>query len=326
VSERLPPEVAALLEERAAARASRDWAAADALRDRLADLGWEAIDTPTGSHARPRLPSTPADADGSVGYADPAALASLLDEPAAVAATVAVLADDHAGDLARFLAGMAAHRPSLEWELVVVANGPSFEVDSVLGSTRLAGVSLLRTSERLGWADAANLGLRRSRGAVVVLLDTSLEPTGDWLTPLLAAFDDPAVGIAGPWGVTSADGRQFEEAPPGEVDAVEAYCLAIRREALRAVGGFDHRFRFYRNADLDLSFAIRAEGWRAVRSTELPLTRHEHRGYAALPNDERDRLSRRNFYRFLKHWGDRRDLLLHPGPRPGPRRAAARRA
>jgi GT2 family glycosyltransferase len=94
------------------------------------------------------------------------------------------------------------------------------------------------------------------------------------------------------------------------VDAVEAYCLAMRRAALREVRGFDHRFRFYRNADLDLSFAVRDRGWRAVRTAPLPLERHEHRGYAELPVEERDRLSRRNFYRFLKHWGDRRDLLL----------------
>ncbi|HYM52244.1 MAG TPA: glycosyltransferase [Candidatus Dormibacteraeota bacterium] len=303
MSDRLPPEVAALLEQRSAARAARDWAAADALRDRLGELGWEPIDGPRGSRARPRLPAAPADEQ-----------ASLLDEPATLAATAVVIADDHPEDLARFLAGMAAHRPVLDWELLVVANAPSYDLDAVLTDPSEAGATL-RSSERLGWADAANLGLRRSRGAVVTLLDTSLEPTGDWLAPLLAAFGDPTVGIAGPWGVTSADGRQFDEAPQGEVDAVEAYCLAIRREALRAVGGFDHRFRFYRNADLDLSFAIRAAGWRAVRTEPLALTRHEHRGYASVPDDERDRLSRRNFYRFLKHWGDRRDLLLHPAPR-----------
>ena len=91
---------------------------------------------------------------------------------------------------------------------------------------------------------------------------------------------------------------------------MEAYCLAVRREALRAVGGFDHRFRFYRNADLDLSFAVRDAGWRAVATGELPLHRHEHRGWASLPEAERDRLSQRNFYRFLEHWGDRPDLLL----------------
>jgi cysteinyl-tRNA synthetase len=312
VSDRLPPEVQALLDQRSTARAERDWATADALRERLGELGWEPIDGPEGSWARPRLPASPS-----------AELASVLGEPASLAASVVVIADEHGDDLARFLAGSAAHAPpTADRELLVVANAPSYDLDAVLASAGTAAVTILPSNERLGWADAANLGLRRAYGGVVALLDTSLEPTGDWLTPLLAAFDDPTVGLAGPWGVTSANGREFAEASPGEVDAVEAYCLAIRREALRAVGGgFDHRFRFYRNADLDLSFAARAAGWRAVRTGELPLTRHEHRGYASLPTVERDRLSRRNFYRFLKHWGDRRDLLLHPAPRPGTHQA-----
>jgi GT2 family glycosyltransferase len=309
VSDRLPPEVQALLDQRSRARQARDWDTADTLRERLAELGWEPIDGPTGSIARPRLATSPLPE-----------LVSLLDQPATLPATVVVLADDHPADLARFLEGQAAHGPAAGWELLVVANAPSFDLEA-LGAQMPSASTVLQTTERLGWADATNLGLRRGRGEVLVLVDTSLEPTGDWLTPLLAAFDDPSVGIAGPYGVTSADGRQFDEAPPGEVDAIEAYCLAISREALRAGGGgFDHRFRFYRNADLDLSFAIRAAGWRAVRTEPLPLIRHEHRGYASLPPDERDRLSRRNFYRFLKHWGDRRDLLLSPGPRAGAKR------
>ena len=123
---------------------------------------------------------------------------------------------------------------------------------------------MIESTQRLGWADAVNLGLHQSGGAVI-LLDTSLEPAGDFLAPA-RRLDDERVGVAGPWGVTSRDGRQFEDAPPGEVDAIEGYCLAIRRQALQQVGGFDHRFRFYRNADLDLSFAVRANGWKALRT------------------------------------------------------------
>ena len=309
MSDRLPPEVQALLDQRSAARHVQDWTTADALRDQLGELGWEPIDGPRGSWARPRLPASPAPE-----------LVPLLDQPATLAASVVLIGDEHGDDLARFLAGMAAHQPiPLDWELLIVGNAPSYDLDLVLSAAAGQAATVLPSPERLGWADAANLGLRHALGAVAVLVDTSLEPIGDWLTPLLAAFDDATVGIAGPWGVNSANGREFAEAPPGEVDAVEAYCLAIRRDALRAVGGgFDHRFRFYRNADLDLSFAVRAAGWRAIRSQPLPLVRHEHRGYGSLPDDERERLSRRNFYRFLKHWGDRRDLLLHPAPRRGP--------
>ena len=49
-----PPEVAALAEERDAARAARDFARADALRDEIAALGWEVRDTAQGREFRRR--------------------------------------------------------------------------------------------------------------------------------------------------------------------------------------------------------------------------------------------------------------------------------
>ena len=299
----VPDAVRRLVDERRQAREARDWARADALRDEIATLGWEVQDGARGSTARPIL--RPAERDE---------LPSLLADPAEVATSVQVVADDHPEDLSRFLRGLAAHSPSGPWELVIVANEPSYDLDALLADAPLpAAMTVLPTEGRLGWADARTLGLTRSRGEVTVLIDTSLEPAGDWSSPLLAAFDDPAVGIAGGWGVTSRDARQFEDAPPGEVDAIEGYCLAVRRDALRRVGGFDRRFRFYRNADLDFSFAVRDAGWRAVRTPPLPFERHEHRGWTSMPESERDRLSKRNFYRFLDRWGDRPDLLLHGG-------------
>jgi Glycosyl transferase family 2 len=300
-----PDEVRRLVAERSDARSTRDWARADRLRARLAQLGWEVQDGPSGSTARPLLPSEPT----TTGYAAPGDLATRLDEEPTVAASVHVVADDHPDDLRRLVGALRSHPPQATWELVVVGNAPTFELDAPLADAPIEPV-VLRTSSRLGWADARTLGLRRSLGRVAVVLDTSVEPTGDFLVPLLAAFDDERVGIAGPWGVVSDTGRQFEDAAPGEVDAVAAYCLAVRREALRAVPGFDPRFRFYRNADLDFSFAVRDAGWRAVQTEPLALIRHEHRGWSELPDDERDRLSRRNFYRFLDRWGNRPDLLV----------------
>lgn len=48
-----PPEVLALLAERQTARARREWARADALREQMADLGWQVLDTPTGPQLEP---------------------------------------------------------------------------------------------------------------------------------------------------------------------------------------------------------------------------------------------------------------------------------
>ncbi|HET8587771.1 MAG TPA: glycosyltransferase [Candidatus Limnocylindria bacterium] len=310
----LPDDVQRLLHERDAARASRDFDRADALRDELRQLGWEVQDSARGSSARPALPDAPA----ATGYARAQDLASRLDEPAAVDSSLQIVVTSHADDLRRFLRGLAAHQPASSWELVVVANAPDFDLAALLddeAATLPVRPDLLLTSARLGWADAVNLGLRRSLGQATIVLDTSLEPEGDFVTPLVGVLGQPGVGIAGGWGVTSDNGRHFAAAPAGEVDAIEAYCLAIRREALREVGGFDPHFRFYRNADLDLSFDVRSRGWRAMAVADLPLSQHAHRGWNELPDAERDRLSKRNFYRFLKRWGDRRDLLLNPRPR-----------
>jgi GT2 family glycosyltransferase len=304
MSEEPPAEVHDLVSERTAARAARDFARADDLRGRIRDLGWEVMDSPQGTSLRPTLPSTEGEE------------ASLLDQPATLEVSAVVVAEDHPDDLARFLRGLASHPFDGAWELIIVANASSFDVASPMEESSVGNTVVVSAQARLGWAEAMNLGLRHTRGRIAVLFDTSVEPLGEVLTPLLAAFEDSKVGVAGPWGVISRDLRHFEEAPPGEVDAIEGYCLAIRREVLRDVGLFDHRFRWYRNADLDLSFAARAAGWRAVETAPLPLERHEHRGWTSLPEAERDRVSKRNFYRFLKHWGDRRDLLLHPGPSP----------
>ncbi len=48
-----PAEVVALVEARAAARARRDWPAADQLRREITRLGWQVNDTPTGAQIAP---------------------------------------------------------------------------------------------------------------------------------------------------------------------------------------------------------------------------------------------------------------------------------
>lgn len=49
----VPAEVLNLVEERQGARGRRDWAAADRLRGKIADLGWQVKDTPAGPVVEP---------------------------------------------------------------------------------------------------------------------------------------------------------------------------------------------------------------------------------------------------------------------------------
>ena len=119
------------------------------------------------------------------------------------------------------------------------------------------------------------------------------------------------MAIAGPFGLRGKGTlKEFEASPGPDVDAIEGYCMAFRRADAIAVEGFDSRFRFYRIADVEFSFRLRARGGRAVVVTGLPVVKHEHRLWEATEPQERERLSKRNMYRFLDRWRDRDDLLV----------------
>ena len=319
---RIPDEVLSAAHERAAAREARDWAEADRLRAEIEAAGWKIVDRGTDFALTPAAPLDTAEGE-RVRYGASANVPSRLDETPVGVATVVLVATDWPDDLARALSGLADHAPE-GTSIVVVADAPSEEQAAALevveagGGTGGLATEIVWTSARLGQGAALNAGVRRAPGPVVILLDSSVEPTGDFVTPLTAALDDPAVALAGGWGIVSGDLRRFEEAPPGDVDAIEAYCLAFRREDFATRGPFDERFRFYRNLDIWWSLVLRDEGEgtlprRAVALADLPLTRHEHRGYTSLPPDERDRQSKRNFYRIIDRFGSRRDLLVGNG-------------
>jgi cysteinyl-tRNA synthetase len=142
----------------------------------------------------------------------------------------------------------------------------------------------------------------------VLVADGSIEATGDVLGALAPVLADSTVGLVGPFGLATDDLRQFRRASGPDVDAVEGYLMAFRRDVLRRGAMFDPRYRFYRAADLDLSFQIRALGLRAVR-VDVPVRRHEHRAWYSTPPDRRAALSKRNFYRFLDRFRGRTDLL-----------------
>src|SRR5205823_4159988 len=77
----VPRAVASLAERRGEARAARDFAAADALRDRIAELGWTIVDEPGGGwRIEPAAPPAPEETMRRVPARD---VATLLDRPAA---------------------------------------------------------------------------------------------------------------------------------------------------------------------------------------------------------------------------------------------------
>jgi cysteinyl-tRNA synthetase len=319
---KIPEEILTAAHDRARARIARDWPEADRLRAVIEAAGWKIVDRGTDFALAPMAAPTVEETGGVVRYGSSREVPSRLDDPSSGLATVILAATDWPADIDRAIAGLAAHT-SGGVSIVVVADGASAEQEAALGPAAATAsdregpgagppIEIVRTAERIGQAAALNAGFRRATAPVVIVLDTSVEPTGDIIGPLVAALDDPAVGVSGGWGVVSDNLRQFREAPAGDVDAIEGYALAFRREDVTARGPLDEHFRFYRNLDIWWSLVLRDEGEghppRRAVAVELPAIRHEHRGWTSLPEAERERLSKRNFYRIIDRFGWRLDL------------------
>jgi cysteinyl-tRNA synthetase len=298
-----PRDVRELAERRAEARASKDFARADALRETIAEAGWTVADEPGGWSLEPVVTTTP---EARLLRAQD--VPSLLTEPATADVSLHWVCEGWPEDIARAVASFRAHEGERDARYVVAdvtgADPGAFGDD----------VEAIALEPGTGWAAARNAGLRRTTGRLALVLDGSIEAAGDVWSPLEDALADPGVGIAGPFGIVTHDLREFEDAQgPGDCDAVEGYAMAMRREVLTEVGLFDEKFRWYRTADIEYSFRVKDAGLRTVVAP-VPVIKHEHRMWFETEPAERARWSKRNYYRFLDRWRDRWDLVLDPRP------------
>jgi len=308
-------EVLDAVEHRAGHRRRGDYEGADVHREEISSQGIVLQDDAASTAARPK---TPWEMHEEIWQAvsSSAEVESRIEEPDEVDFTVGIVAGDYLEDMRRCLGSALIMARGLSLEVVVVDNGSADEVAEWLEkeAKREPRIRVVHTDHVLGEGAARNIVLRSSRGRIVVLLDTSVEVTGDLFRPVAEVLNDPAVGVAGPFGLRSTDLRHFHdwEGEAGEMDAMQAYCFALRRSCLRDVGLMRESFRFYRNLDIDYSFHFRDKGYRIMADPKLPVRLHEHRAWSALSEDEREESSRKNFTRFLDKWGDRLDLVVSP--------------
>jgi hypothetical protein len=257
-----PAEITHLVRERTEARARRDWARADALKDQIEAGGWRVVDHGSRTSIGPAAPAS-VELDGEIRYGAASAVPSLLDEPATTIWTVVVVASEEPDRLSRLLAALRTHVPT-GTKAVVAANDPSAsQADALAPGAQdrapIGGIApeVLRTSTRLGHASALNIAMRRATGEFVLLTDATAWPTGDAFTPLEAALHDPAVAAVGGFGLVSGEQgplrpnalrRAGGVSAPGEtaaatdVTALEGAWLAFRRSDYRDLGPFDEHF------------------------------------------------------------------------------------
>ncbi len=304
----IPAEILALSHERDALRKRGRYDQADALKRQIEEAGYAIKDNPRGAHLI-ILPSI--EVDGKV-YRTMRQLPSLLDEADNFTFSVNIVARNSFEQTRRCLESVLRFADKSDTEILLVDNASRDEL--VLWAETLQRtmqhLHVLRASRAMGEAEARNIGLKRSRGRFILLLDSSVELTGDVFTPLAKTLSDPKVGITGLHGLCTDDLRHFEASQRTEVEVVDGLCMAFKRKLLKKVGFFDERYRFPRYMDVDFSFAVRDSGANVLITPDLPVRCHAELQDGNLSDAERARLTKRNFYRFLEKWGSRDDLLI----------------
>ncbi len=180
--------------------------------------------------------------------------------------------------LARLLGTLAACGPPWPETLVVVddsGQGKAVPTPPVLaGRTRI-----LRTRGRQGPAAARNLGWRATSAPFVAFLDDDVLVSPEWTRRLVAdleSLDRRTAAVQGRLSVPRASRPSDRARTTARLEGARWITadLAVRRDALDDVGGFDERFpRAYRE-DTDLALRLQDRGWRLTmggRRSEHPV-------------------------------------------------------
>lgn len=176
------------------------------------------------------------------------------------------------------------NRTSPNAEVIMIDNTGSYQLPPG------ARAWLARQSMNIGCAPAKALGAALSSGDVIITMDCDAYPHDGWLEPLLAVFDDPAVGMAGPrilnrdetlqtacirvWhGTGSAGGENRSDEHASNKDELGATgaCMAIRRTALDECP-IDAETFLSTYDDVDLSLQFKEAGWLIAYVAESTVT------------------------------------------------------
>ena len=175
-----------------------------------------------------------------------------------------------------------------------------------LMSLSVGGMFVHLASKRLGFPGNCNRGVAMSGSDLFLLLNSDVEVLPGWLTALVAAAEDPAVGVVGARllfpptrdaqfagrvqhaGVAfNEDGAPFhpfrlyqamapEVTRKLEINAVTGACMLIRRSVWDELGGLSMDFKGGQYEDIDFCLKARQKGYKVIYEPAATLYHYEH--------------------------------------------------
>jgi N-acetylglucosaminyl-diphospho-decaprenol L-rhamnosyltransferase len=229
------------------------------------------------------------------------------------------------------LESLLEHVPAIDHDIVVVDNASADGTAEAIRA-KWSSVHVIDAGANLGFARANNLGMKRTFGSLILLLNPDTIVSAGAIYRLIATLNArPDRAIVGP-RLVNADGRaelsfgamlsplaelrqkmlvRGHERGFGpitayvkwltrhrrEVDWVSGACMLVRRAAAEAVGLMDERYFMYAE-DVDFCAAVRARGWKVLftPAAEVVHLRGQSRATASSATEQAYRRSQIAFY------------------------------
>lgn len=282
-----------LAQERLDARAEKDFAKADQLRDQIAALGFEVIDVAGGFEfrAKERFPT----------YASTRDIKAIKVNGDIA---IAMIVDGFTADAAETVRTIKAH---CQTPIVALVTGDPAELIEEIDLQ----FQLIAITENFGWGENANALLKNISSKFLVIMDPSTRFTGDAMAPVLAELSKgefSAVGWRGGLVNTEDEWRSVDDKGAGEVDVLFSYFLAFNCADATNAGGFNNRAIYYRNADIEFSLRLRHSNGRLLQM-DLPLEQARHHGYYDTDEQFREIQSKKNYDRILERFRGKSAIL-----------------
>jgi hypothetical protein len=217
---------------------------------------------------------------------------------ASPAVSVVIVNWNGGADLAECVAVLQRDGGARVGEIVVVDNGSEDDSLERLGAP--AGVTIVRAGHNLGFAAGVNLGARRARGRLLLLLNPDVRILPGAIDAMVDYLDaHPDVGIAGPVLVDARGEWQPSAGRFGvlghlmldtrlarrpirrtrRVDWIHGAFLLVPRALFEGVGGLDEAYFMY-GEDIDFCARVRAAGYRTVVVAEARALHYGNRSGA----------------------------------------------
>lgn len=154
-------------------------------------------------------------------------------------------------------------------EVIVVDDGSTDGTAAWLDTLYDPRVRVVRHDRNLGLSAARNTGIAHARSAAVAFTDDDCEADPAWVSRLMAAFADPAVGLALGQVCYVRPGYRgyFPERVVQNLGAAwpKGCNVAYRRGVFEQLGGFAEEFYAYQNEDTEMAIRAVAAGWKFAR-------------------------------------------------------------